>query len=285
MTTQIPSIELTTGVTSPVAIPQVGFGTWQVEADVAQGVVENALEVGYRHIDTAAGYYNEAEVGAALRASGLPREELFVTTKLRNGDQGFEQALTAFEASRARLGVDVVDLYLIHLPVPSKDRYLETWRAFEKLLADGAVRAIGVSNFLAPHLERLVAGSTVVPAINQVELHPTFQQPGTLAAAREHGVAIEAYSPLGQGKDVNHPVVTAIAERLGVSTGQVILRWHVQHGHVVIPKSVTPERIAGNLDLFSFELSLEDVAAIDALDSGDRLGPDPATASFTQFQH
>lgn len=281
----VPGIELTTGVRSPVAIPQIGFGTWQVEADVAQGVVENAIAAGYRHLDTAAAYYNEAQVGAAIRASGVPREELFVTTKLRNGDQGYESALAAFEASRAALGLDVIDLYLIHWPVPSRDRYVETWRAFEKLLADGAVRAIGVSNFLTPYLERLISESEIVPAVDQIELHPTFSQPGLVAACRENGVALEAYAPLGQGHDLTIPTVVGIAERLGVSPAQVVLRWHVQRGHVVIPKSVTPERIVANLDLFTFELSLEDMAAIDALNSDARRFPDPATASFTQHRH
>lgn len=276
----IPSIELNNGV----MIPQVGFGVFQVPEDQTQQAVEQALEAGYRHIDTAAGYYNEAGVGAAIRASGLPREDIFVTTKLRNGDQGAESALTAFEASRAALGLDVVDLYLVHWPYPSADKYVETWKSFEKLYEQGAVRAIGVSNFLPQFLERLLAETDIVPAVNQIEIHPTFQQPATQAASRAAGIAVEAYSPLGQGKDLQDSAVTAIAERLGVSTGQVVLRWHVQQGTIVIPKSVTPERIAGNLDLFSFELSDEDMAAISALDTDERIGADPATASFTQVR-
>lgn len=275
-----PTITLNNGI----EIPQVGFGTFQVDPDETQRTVEAAIEVGYRHIDTAAGYYNEAGVGAAVRACGLPRDEVFVTTKLRNGDQGYEQTLKAFEDSRRELGLDVVDLYLIHWPVPSKDLYVETWRAFEKLLADGAVRAIGVSNFLPEHLDRLVRETDVVPAVNQVELHPTFQQRPTLEASSKHGVAVEAYSPLGRGKDLQAEAVTSVAERLGVTTGQVVLRWHVQAGSIVIPKSVTPERIASNLDLFSFELTDEDVAAIDALDSDERTGADPATAAFSQMR-
>ncbi|MBO0900289.1 aldo/keto reductase [Cellulomonas sp. zg-ZUI22] len=275
-----PTITLNNGI----AIPQVGFGTFQVKAEETQRTVEDALEAGYRHIDTAAGYYNEAGVGAAVRACGLPRDEVFVTTKLRNGDQGYEQALRAFEDSRRALGLDVVDLYLIHWPVPSKDLYVETWRAFEKLLADGAVRAIGVSNFLPEHLERLLRETDVVPAVNQVEVHPTFQQRATQDASTQHGVAVEAYSPLGQGKDLQADAVTSVAERLGVTTGQVALRWHVQAGRIVIPKSVTPERIRSNLDLFSFDLTDEDVAAIDALDSEERIGADPATAAFTQMR-
>lgn len=276
----IPSIELNNGVT----IPQVGFGVFQVPEEATQQAVEQALEAGYRHIDTAAAYYNEAGVGAAIKASGLPREDIFVTTKLRNGDQGAESALTAFEASRTALGLDVVDLYLVHWPYPSADKYVETWRSFEKLYEQGAVRAIGVSNFLPQFLERLLAETDIVPAVNQIEIHPTFQQPATQAASRAAGIAVEAYSPLGQGKDLDDPAVTAIAERLGVSTGQVVLRWHVQQGTIVIPKSVTPERIAGNLDLFSFELSEEDMAAISALDTDERIGADPATAAFTQVR-
>ncbi|USQ75876.1 aldo/keto reductase [Ornithinimicrobium cryptoxanthini] len=276
----IPSIELNNGVT----IPQVGFGVFQVPEETTQQVVEQALEAGYRHIDTAAAYYNEAGVGAAIRASGLPREDIFVTTKLRNGDQGAETALAAFENSRKALGLDVVDLYLVHWPFPSADKYVETWKSFEKLYEQGAVRAIGVSNFLPQFLERLLAETEVVPAVNQVELHPTFQQTHTQDASRAAGIAVEAYSPLGQGKDLSTPAVTAIAERLGVSTGQVVLRWHVQQGTIVIPKSVTPERIASNLDLFSFELTDEDMGAISALDSDEFIGADPATAAFTQVR-
>ena len=276
----IPSIELNNGVT----IPQVGFGVFQVPEETTQQTVEQALEAGYRHIDTAAAYYNEAGVGAAIRASGLPREDIFVTTKLRNGDQGAESALTAFDNSRKALGLDIVDLYLVHWPFPSADKYVETWKSFEKLYEQGAVRAIGVSNFLPQFLERLLAETEVVPAVNQVALHPTFQQTHTQDASRAAGIAVEAYSPLGQGKDLSTPAVTAIAERLGVSTGQVVLRWHVQQGTIVIPKSVTPERIASNLDLFSFELSDEDMGAISALDSDEFIGADPATAAFTQVR-
>lgn len=278
--TSIPSITLSNGV----EIPQVGLGVFQVPDTSTQEVVETALELGYRHVDTAAGYYNEAEVGAALRAAGLPREEVFVTTKLRNGDQGYDSALAAFENSRRALGVDVVDLYLIHWPVPSKDLYVETWRAFTKLLEEGAVRAIGVSNFLPDHLRRLITESDVVPAVNQVEVHPTFQQRATLEATTEAGVAVEAYSPLGQGADLGATTVTRIAAAHGVTPAQVVLRWHVQQGRIVIPKSVTPERLRANIDLFGFELSAEELAAIDALESGNRIGPDPATAAFTQYR-
>jgi len=278
----IPTVTLNNGV----EIPQVGLGVFQVPDDGTQANVEQALELGYRHVDTAAGYYNEEGVGAALRASGLPREEVFVTTKLRNGDQGYEQALSAFEDSRRALGVDQVDLYLIHWPVPSRDLYVETWRAFEKLLADGAVRAIGVSNFLPEHLERLVTETDVVPAVNQIEVHPTFQQADVQSRCRALGVAVEAYSPLGRGADLDAPAVVSAAADLGVTPAQVVLRWAVQQGRVVIPKSMSSERQATNIDLFSFELSAHQVAQIDALESGvdGRTGADPATAAFTQFR-
>lgn len=276
----IPTVTLHNGV----EIPQVGLGVFQVPEDGTQALVEDALASGYRHIDTAAGYYNEDGVGAALKASGLPREDVFVTTKLRNGDQGYDKALKAFDDSRTALGVDVVDLYLIHWPVPSLDLYVETWRAFEKLYADGAVRAIGVSNFLPDHLDRLVAAADVLPVVNQVEVHPTFQQADVLASTLGHGIAVEAYSPLGRGADLEDPAVTAIAERLGATPAQVILRWHLDAGRIVIPKSVTPERYRANLAAVDLELTDTDRAAIDALENGNRLGADPAVAAFTQYR-
>ena len=278
--TQIPFITLNNGVT----IPQVGFGTFQVAPDKTQQTVESAFEAGYRHIDTAAGYYNEAGVGAAIKASGLPRDEVFVTTKLRNGDQGYESALAAFEASRAALDVDVVDLYLIHWPSPARGLYVETWRAFEKLLADGAVRAIGVSNFLPEHLTTLLETAEVVPAVNQIEVHPTFQHAATVAASRAAGLAVEAYSPLGRGADLTSDAVTEIAAARGVTPAQVVLRWHLQQGTIVIPKSNNPERIKANLDVVGFELSADEMTRIDALESGNRTGADPATAEFSQMQ-
>lgn len=276
----IPTVTLHNGV----EIPQLGLGVFQVPEDGTQALVEDALASGYRHIDTAAGYYNEDGVGAALKASGLPREDVFVTTKLRNGDQGYDKALRAFDDSRTALGVDVVDLYLIHWPVPSLDLYVETWRAFEKLYADGAVRAIGVSNFLPDHLDRLVAAADVLPVVNQVEVHPTFQQADVLASTLGHGIAVEAYSPLGRGADLEDPAVTAIAERLGATPAQVILRWHLDAGRIVIPKSVTPERYRANLAAVDLELTDTDRAAIDALENGNRLGADPAVAAFTQYR-
>ena len=286
MTTPQNGITLTNGVRSgeSVLIPQVGFGTWKLEGPEAQVAVEDAIATGYRHNDTAAAYYNEEEVGAGIKASGVPREDIFVTTKLRNGDQGYESTLAAFEDSRKRLGLDVIDLYLIHWPVPSLDKYLETWRAFEKLLADGAVRSIGVSNFLPEHLDRLIAASEITPAVNQFEVHPTFQQRDLSLATAKAGIAIEAYSPLGRGADLEADSVVAIADRLGVSTGQVVLRWHLQQGRIVIPKSANPERIRANLAVTDFSLTDADLAAIDALEDGNRQASDPATADFTQYR-
>lgn len=273
-------IELNNGV----QIPQLGFGTFRVSEDVTQQVTEEAFKAGYRHIDTAAGYYNEAGVGNALKASGLAREDVFITTKLRNGDQGYDNALTAFENSRAALGVDVIDLYLIHWPVPSKGLAGETWKAFEKLYADGAVRAIGVSNFMPHHLEELIANSDIVPAVNQFEIHPTLQQREAQDACRRHGVAIEAYGPIGQGEDLSLPAIVDIAAAHGVTPAQVVLRWHIQEGRIAIPKSNTPSRIAENFDIFGFELSPEQVAAIDALEAGNRMYPDPDAFANTQYR-
>ncbi|MFF3254246.1 aldo/keto reductase [Actinacidiphila glaucinigra] len=273
MTTPTPDITLNNGVT----MPQLGFGVFQVpDADTAAAVT-SALENGYRSIDTAAIYGNEAGVGQALAASGVARDELFVTTKLWNGDQGYDSTLAAFDASLAKLGLDHVDLYLIHWPTPARDMYLDTWRAFEKIHAEGRARAIGVSNFQPAHLQRIIDNSDVVPAVNQVELHPQLQQAELRAFHARHGIATEAWSPLAQGAVLRDPVVTGIADRLGRTPAQVILRWHLQLGNVVIPKSVTPERIRQNIDVFDFALSDADIAAITALDSGTRIGPDPDT--------
>ncbi|MFD3457012.1 aldo/keto reductase [Streptomyces sp. NPDC058691] len=273
MTTPIPHLTLNNGVT----MPQVGFGVFQVPDDATAAAVTTALESGYRSVDTAAIYGNEAGVGQALAASGIPRDELFVTTKLWNADQGYDSTLAVFDASLAKLGLDHVDLYLIHWPVPARDRYTDTWRAFEKIHSEGRARAIGVSNFQPAHLRRLMDESGVIPAVNQVELHPRLQQRELRAFHAQHGIATEAWSPLAQGALLGDPAVTSIADRLGRTPAQVILRWHVQIGNVVIPKSVTPERIRGNLDVFGFELTDADIAAIDALDNGGRIGPDPDT--------
>ena len=252
----IPSLTLHDGV----EIPQLGFGVFQVPPEETQSVVELALEAGYRHIDTAAAYRNEKGVGAALAASGLPREEVFVTTKLWNSQQGYDSALEAFEASLGRLGLDHVDLYLIHWPVPSEDRFVDTWRAFERIHEEGRARTIGVSNFRIEDLERLEAETDTRPTVNQVELHPRFQQAELRAWHAEHGIATEAWSPLAQGELLDDATIAAIAERHDKTPAQAILRWHLQLGNVVIPKSVTPERIRENLELFDFELSDEEMA-------------------------
>ncbi|MFF6773245.1 aldo/keto reductase [Streptomyces sp. NPDC012637] len=258
-------------------MPQLGFGVWQVPDDEAEAAVTTALEAGYRSIDTAAIYENETGTGKALAASGLPREELFVTTKLWNSEQGYDSTLRAFDASLAKLGLDHVDLYLIHWPVPAKDAYVDTYRAFEKILADGRARAIGVSNFLPGHLDRLIGETSVVPAVNQIELHPQLQQAESREAHAGHGIATEAWSPLGQGKGLLEvPAIVAIAQKHGRTPAQVVLRWHLQTGNVVIPKSVTPSRIRENIDVFDFELDAEDLAGIAVLDEGRRLGPNPA---------
>ena len=260
-----------------VQIPQLGFGVWQVPDAETAAAVGTALEAGYRSIDTAAIYGNEKGTGAAIAASGLSRDELFVTTKLWNSDQGHDRTLAGFDASLEKLGLDHVDLYLIHWPTPERDTYLDTWRALGKILADGRARAIGVSNFKPAHLRRLIDETGVVPAVNQVELHPLLQQQELRAFHAEHGIATEAWSPLAQGSLLQHPVLTGIAQRLGRTPAQVILRWHLQQGTVVIPKSVTPERIRQNADVFGFTLDEADMTAVTALDQGDagRIGPDP----------
>ncbi|MFE3491030.1 MULTISPECIES: aldo/keto reductase [Streptomyces] len=269
----VPTLTLNNGVT----IPQLGFGVFQVPDDETTAAVSTALEAGYRSIDTAAIYGNEVGVGRALAASGIPREELFVTTKLWNTDQGYDATLAAFDASLAKLGLDHVDLYLIHWPTPAHDLYPESWRALEKLAADGRIRAVGVSNFQPAHLRRLLDTGTLVPAVNQIELHPGLQQAELRAFHAEHGIATEAWSPLAQGALLKEAALVSIAGRHGKSPAQVVLRWHLQLGNVVIPKSVTPDRIRQNIDVFDFELSAEDMDAIAALDRGMRTGPDPDT--------
>ncbi|PWI41537.1 aldo/keto reductase [Streptomyces sp. ICBB 8177] len=270
---KVPFITLNNGVT----MPQLGLGVWQVPDDEATRAVTTALDAGYRSIDTAAAYQNEEGTGKALASSGIPREDLFVTTKLWNADHGYDSALRAFDDSLKRLGLERVDLFLIHWPLPSRDLYLDTWRALEKVYADGRARAIGVSNFQLPHLRRLLDEATVVPAVNQIELHPYFQQAQARAFHAKHGIATEAWSPLGQGKGLlSDPVVESVAAKHGVTAAQAVLRWHLETGNVVIPKSVTPSRIAENIDVFGFELDADDLAAFAGLDRGERLGPDPA---------
>ncbi|MET8969553.1 aldo/keto reductase [Streptomyces hydrogenans] len=267
----IPTVELNNGV----GIPQLGFGVFQVADDETTSAVGAALEAGYRSVDTAAIYGNETGVGRALAASGLPREELFVTTKLWNADQGYDATLRAFDASLAKLGLAYLDLYLIHWPTPARDLYVDSWRAVERLAAEGRIRAAGVSNFQPAHLRRLLDSSSLVPAVNQIELHPGLQQSELRAFHAEHGIATEAWSPLAQGAVLDDPAITAIAARTGKSPAQVVLRWHLQLGNVVIPKSVTPARIRQNLDVFDFRLTDEDMAAVAATDRGLRTGPHP----------
>ncbi|MER7486977.1 aldo/keto reductase [Streptomyces sp. NPDC126497] len=258
-------------------MPQLGFGVWQVPDAEAETAVTTALEAGYRSIDTAAIYGNEEGTGRALAKSDVPREELFVTTKLWNSDQGYDSTLRAFDASLSKLGLEYVDLYLIHWPTPARDRYVDTYKAFEKLLADGRTRAIGVSNFLPEHLDRLVSETSVVPAVNQIELHPHLQQGAAREYHAERGIATEAWSPLGSGKGILEiPALVAIARKHGRTPAQVVLRWHLQLGNVVIPKSVTPSRIEENIDVFGFSLDAEDLAAISALNEDRRIGSDPA---------
>lgn len=271
--TSIPVVTLHDGV----EIPQLGFGVFQVPPEDTQGVVEEALKVGYRHIDTAAAYRNERGVGAAIAASGIPREEIFVTTKLWNSQQGYESTLGAFRKSLDRLATEYVDLYLIHWPVPTEGRALDTWRAFERIQEEGGARTIGVSNFRSEDLEMLEREAAVQPTVNQIELHPHLQQHELRAWHEEHRVATEAWSPLAQGDLLVNETISSVAARHGVTPAQAILRWHLQLGNVVIPKSVTPSRMRENFDLFELELSDEDMTEIAALDVGQRIGPDPAT--------
>jgi 2,5-diketo-D-gluconate reductase A len=263
------------------SIPQLGLGVFQTPPDITAAVVRTALAAGYRHIDTAAIYANEAGVGEGLRASELPREEVFITTKLWNADQGLDAARKGFDHSIKRLGLDHVDLYLIHWPAPRRDLYVDAWRTLVRLKEEGQVRSIGVSNFNAEHLERIIQATGVVPVLNQIELHPKFQQRELVARHAALGIATECWSPLGQGKDLDNPVIGAIAARHGRTPAQIIIRWHLDNNFIAIPKSVQPQRIAENFNVFDFKLGDDDLAAIAALDSPDgRIGPDPAKANF-----
>jgi 2,5-diketo-D-gluconate reductase A len=270
---QVPAVAMRDGV----EIPQLGFGVFKVPPEDAAEVTARALEVGYRHIDTAAAYENEEGVGEAVRASGLDRAEVFITTKCPNDRHGYDEARAACAESLERLGLDYVDLYLIHWPRPAAGLYVETWKAFIDLQREGAARSIGVSNFQPAHLRRIIDETGVTPSINQVELHPRLQQPELRAEHERLGIVTEAWSPLAKGEVLDDPVIAGIAEAHGRTPGQVVIRWHLQLGNVVIPKSVTPERIAENFDVFGFELSDDDMAAIATLDRGERTGPDPDT--------
>ncbi|MBG0562790.1 aldo/keto reductase [Actinoplanes aureus] len=266
-----PDITLNNGI----SMPQVGFGVFQIPETETTAAVATALEAGYRSIDTASAYGNETGVGTALKASGIPRDELFITTKLWNSDQGYDETLRAFDASVARLGLDVLDLYLIHWPTPKHGKYLDTWRAMENLYQQGRIRAIGVSNFLPEHLRAVAGLGGTVPAVNQIEVHPRLQQRTAQEANAELGVVTEAWSPLAQAGVLDDPAVTRIATAHDRTPAQVVLRWHVQQGRVIIPKSVTPDRIRQNLALFDFELSADEMVAIDGLESDGRTGPHP----------
>jgi diketogulonate reductase-like aldo/keto reductase len=271
---EIPSLTFNNGVD----IPQVGFGVFLVPAEETKAAVSSALECGYRHIDTAKIYGNEEAVGEAIAESSIAREDIFVTTKCWNDDQGYDAARRAFDASMERLALDYLDLYLIHWPVPSQDKYVETWKAFESILADGRVRAIGVSNFQPAHLQRLFDETDTVPAINQIELHPWLQQQELRAFHAEHSIITEAWSPLAAGGDfLEDPTIATIAKKHEVTPAQVMLRWHLDLGNVIIPKSVNPARMASNMDLFGFKLDDDDRSDIARLDSGHRVGPDPDT--------
>ncbi|MGV9768988.1 aldo/keto reductase [Microbacterium sp. NPDC003461] len=274
--TSVPEIRIAEGV----RIPQLGFGVYQVPPQSTEEAVATALEVGYRHIDTAQMYGNEQGVGDALKASGLSRDEVFVTSKLNNGFHRRDDALREAEASVERLG-GPMDLFLIHWPLPTIDvDYLETWQAMIEIRDQGLARAIGVSNFQVPHLERIIAETGVTPAVNQIEVHPYLTNETVRAYGAEHGIATEAWSPIAQGAVLGDPTITAIAERLGRTTAQVTLRWHIQRGDIVFPKSVTRSRVEENFRLFDFELTDEDVQAISALNRDQRTGPDPDTFDY-----
>jgi 2,5-diketo-D-gluconate reductase A len=276
-----PPITLNDGNT----IPSVGLGVWQTPPEATERAVSAALQAGYRHIDTAAAYGNEHQVGRAIAGSGVPREDVFVVTKLWNADQGYDTTMAAFEKSAGQLGLDklsgYLDMYLIHWPVPAIGEFVDTFRAFSALRDLGHIRSIGVSNFAPEQLSTLIDATGIVPVVNQIELHPMLTQTELRDVHAQLGIATEAWSPLGQGRLLDHPTITGIADAHGKTPAQVIVRWHLQLGNIVIPKSVSPERIVSNFDVFDFELSDDDMTSISSLDNGTRLGPDPRTYNFT----
>jgi 2,5-diketo-D-gluconate reductase A len=269
----VPTLTLNDGNT----IPQLGFGVFKIDAEQTERIVTDALEVGYRHIDTAAIYGNEEGVGKAIAASGIPRNELFITTKLWNDDQGTQSAFDAIDRSLEKLGLEQVNLYLIHWPTPKRDRYVESWKALEQIKADGKSASIGVSNFLVEHLDRIQVEADTVPAVNQIELHPYHQRPAETAYGHDHGIVTEAWGPLGQGKYplLELPEITEVASAHDRTPAQVVLRWHIQQGHVVFPKSNSRSRIEENFALFDFELTAEEQARISGLERGGRVGGHP----------
>jgi diketogulonate reductase-like aldo/keto reductase len=272
MTSSVPVLDLNDGNKAP----QLGFGVFQIPDGETADAVASALAAGYRSLDTAAIYKNEAGVRQGIERSGVARGDIFLTTKLWNAEQGFDSTLKAFDSSLNKLGTDYVDMYLIHWPTPKRDLYVDTWKAFIRLRDEGRIRSIGVSNFQPAHLERLVKETGVVPVVNQIELHPDFAQRDVVAANTKLKIITESWSPLGQGGDLlKNDALVAIGKKHGKTPAQVVIRWHVQLGHMVIPKSVTPERIKANIDVFDFELSADEMKAIDGLDAGNRMGPHP----------
>lgn len=273
----VPSIKLRDGN----SIPQLGLGVWQVDPAITARVVSDAIEVGYRSIDTAEGYQNEEGVGEAIKRASVPRSELFITSKLRNGGHARDLALKSFDASMKALGLDQLDLFLIHWPVPSQGKFVEAWKTLVELKTQGRIRSIGTSNFNQDHLQRIIDETGETPVVNQIELHPRFQQRDKRDFHKQHNIIIESWSPLGSGRMLDDPTVSAIAKKHGKSIAQTIIRWHLQEGLIVIPKTTHRERMVENFDVFGFELDADDVARINGLDKRDgRVGADPATASF-----